>query len=129
MPVRTPFEKSFATGVRLDHVGISRYKAEKSISEGSVMKAAGAVVSGTDSAGLIGVVTGPVTLTDLYWNEGTSGQTKAIAATSGTVTQTNVTGIGGTTGRSPTAQATYVGFDFTHIWTINPGVSPPTLRP
>ena len=89
----------------------------------------GSVVSETTSGGLIGEVTGPVTLLDLYWNEGTSGQTTGIKTTSGTVTQTDVTGIGGTTGLSPTAQSTYVGFDFTHIWTIDPGVSPPTLLP
>ena len=38
------------------------------------------------------------------------------------------TGIGGATGLDPHAQATYVGFNFTTIWTINAGTSRPYLQ-
>jgi hypothetical protein len=92
----------------------------------------GAVVSGTLSAGLIGYVdgapAGSVSLTDLYWDEETSGQTTGIAGTHGTVNQTSVTGIGGTTGLSPVHPSTYQGFDFSNVWTIQDGVAPPILR-
>jgi len=41
---------------------------------------------------------------------------------------TNVVGIGGATGVGPDLLATYAGFNFTTIWTINPGTSRPYLR-
>ena len=41
---------------------------------------------------------------------------------------TGLTGIGGTTGLDPHAQATYAGFNFTTIWTIKPGTSRPYLQ-
>ena len=34
-----------------------------------------------------------------------------------------LTGIGGTTGLSPDAQATYSGFNFSTVWTIDAGTS------
>ncbi len=117
-----------AVGAGTDTGGLVGY-ARGSI---SASWSSGAVVSGTTSAGLIGfadgLTNGPVTLTNLYWDEGASGQTTGVAVTNGAVNQTSVTGIGGLTGLSPTAQSTYVGFDFTHTWTIVPGVSPPTLQ-
>ena len=82
----------------------------------------------TGGGGLFGFVNGApagsVTLKSLYWDEGTTGQTVGIAGQNGTINQTNVIGIGGLTGISPTSQATYQGFDFTHIWAINPGARP-----
>jgi hypothetical protein len=41
---------------------------------------------------------------------------------------TNVTGVGGTSANNPDRLATYTGFNFTSIWTINPGTSRPYLR-
>ena len=65
--------------------------------------------------------------TDVYWDEGTTGRASALGA--GTLgASTNVTGIGGTTGRNPDSQATYTGLNFTSVWTINPGASRPYLQ-
>jgi hypothetical protein len=93
------------------------------------------VVSGSTSGGVIGYanvgVDGELVWNNIYWDEGASGQTSAIGdlvGGPGNVGGNGATGIGGTTGLSPTQASSYPGFDFTNTWTINPGVSPPTLR-
>jgi hypothetical protein len=87
----------------------------------------GAVPTGSTSGGLVGLNGSSGSLTDLYWDEKLTGQTRADGAGSGG-TSTSVTGIGGSTGKSPDAQATYVGFDFTTTWSINAGSSRPYLQ-
>lgn len=92
----------------------------------------GAVRSGTTSGGFVGYNdigfdgdTG--VLTDVYWDEGTSGQSNALGT--GTLgSSTNATGIGGSTGNNIYSQSTYIGFDFTNVWEINPATSRPFLR-
>jgi hypothetical protein len=85
----------------------------------------GSVATGATSGGLAGANTG--VFTNVYWDVGTSGRSGALAV--GTLgSSTNVTGIGGTTGKSPDSQATYTGFNFTSVWTINAGTSRPFLR-
>jgi filamentous hemagglutinin family protein len=87
----------------------------------------GAVSGSTSVGGAVGDNASGGVLTDVYWDEGTSGQTNALGAGS-LASSTNVTGIGGTTGNNPDSQATYVGFNFSTIWTIDPGTSRPFLK-
>jgi filamentous hemagglutinin family protein len=81
-------------------------------------------------SGLVGVSSDADTsgsLSDSYWDEGTTGQTVGYNL-SGTGTATNVTGIGGSTGISPYAAATYANFDLTNIWYLIEGSTRPILR-
>jgi hypothetical protein len=87
----------------------------------------GAVGSGTASGGVAGDNGAAGVFTDVYWDEGTSGQSNALGT--GTLgSSTNVTGIGGSTGNNIYSQSTYAGFDFTNVWEINPATSRPFLR-
>ncbi|HEY5106943.1 MAG TPA: YDG domain-containing protein [Caulobacteraceae bacterium] len=65
-------------------------------------------------------------LTESYWDEGTTGQTTGYTL-SGTGSATNVTGIGGSTGLSPYATATYANFDLTNSWGMIEGETRPVL--
>ena len=67
-------------------------------------------------------------ITNSYWDEGTTGRTNAICCGSGTVS--NLVGIGGGTGISPFTAATYGQFDFsaTGPWVIIEGATRPMLR-
>jgi hypothetical protein len=74
--------------------------------------ATGLVTGPGTVGGLAGIVgNGAITdtsgsISNSYWDEGTTGQTVGYHL-SGTGTATNVTGIGGSTGLSPYATATY----------------------
>ena len=63
------------------------------------------------------------TLTNVYWDEGTSGWTTGT----GFGSSAGLTGIGGATGKNPDVQATY-NFNFSTVWTINAGTSRPYLQ-
>jgi hypothetical protein len=72
--------------------------------------------------GLAGFVGNPAdtgatggSLSNSYWDEGTTGQTVGYTL-AGTGTATTVVGIGGNTGISPFVAATYAGWDFNNIW-------------
>ncbi len=82
-------------------------------------------VSGQGStAGVAGINAGA--LTNIYWDTAASGTNVGVAdGASGSAM--NITPIGGT-GPSPDAQATYEGFDFANVWTIQPGPSRPVLQ-
>ena len=66
-------------------------------------------------------------LTNSYWDEGTTGQTVGYNL-NGTGSAANVTGIGGSTGLSPYAGATYANFDLTNTWVMIEGETRPVLR-
>ena len=83
----------------------------------------GAVSGTTQVGGSIGDQAGG-TVSDVYWDEGTSGWTTGTGAGS----STGLTGIGGATGLDPHQQSTYVGFNFTTVWKINAGTSRPYLQ-
>jgi hypothetical protein len=87
----------------------------------------GTVASGATSGGVAGA-NGTGGLFDyVYWDVGTTGLSKVLGVgTAGS--SEDLAAIGGTTGKSPYSQATYAGFNFTSIWTINPGSSRPYLR-
>ena len=72
-------------------------------------------------AGLVGVNDGVVSQS--YFDEATTGTTTGVG--SGQIT--GAAGIGAATGLDPYAQATYQGFDFTSIWTLEPGATRPDL--
>ena len=55
------------------------------------------------------------TLSNSYWDTGTTGQTVGYHD-SGTGAATNVVGIGAATGINPFVSATYAGWDFTNTW-------------
>ena len=78
----------------------------------------GAVSGTTQVGGSIGDQAGG-TVSDVYWDEATSGWTTGTGAGA----STGLTGIGGATGRDPHQQSTYVGFNFTTIWKINAGTT------
>jgi hypothetical protein len=83
------------------------------------------VASGATSGGLAGANTG--VFTNVYWDVGTTGLTSPLGV--GILgASTDVTGIGGTTGKNADSQSTYAGFNFTSFWTIDPGASRPFLR-
>ena len=87
----------------------------------------GAVASGSTSGGVVGGDKTTGLFTNVYWDVGTTGRASAFGV--GTLgASTNVTGIGGTTNKNPHSQSTYTGFNFTSVWTINPGASRPYLR-
>ncbi|HEX3916065.1 MAG TPA: YDG domain-containing protein, partial [Caulobacteraceae bacterium] len=70
-------------------------------------------VSGPGPAGgVAGAVTNGGQIAGSYWDEGTTGQTNAAGQGAGV----GATGIGGATGISPFADATYAGFDFINTW-------------
>ena len=79
--------------------------------------ATGLVTGPPGSEGLVGQVGNPGlsdtsgSVSNSYWDEGTTGQTNGYVLV-GTGTATNVTGIGGSTGLSPYAAATYANFTF-----------------
>ena len=77
--------------------------------------ATGAVSASGDPAGLVGNNGGSIT--NGYWDEGTTGQ-GAVGYHVAGGSETNVVGIGGSTGISPFVQSTYAGFDFTNIWSV-----------
>jgi len=87
----------------------------------------GAVASGAASGGVAGANAKSGVITDVYWDVGTTGRTGALGR-GALGSSTNVTGIGGSTGKNPDSQVTYTGFNFTSIWTINAGASRPYLR-
>jgi filamentous hemagglutinin family protein len=68
--------------------------------------------------GIVGYEENAVTISNAYWDEGTTGQTSAGTGFTGTAT-----GVGGTTGRNPYAQATYSGLEDGH-WLFVAGVRP-----
>ena len=83
----------------------------------------GAVSGTSDLAGSIGKQAGG-TLTDLYWDEVTSGRTNATAPAE-RLRRHHRRRWRRDTGRNPRVQATYAGFNFTTTWTIIPGTSRP----
>ena len=96
--------------------------------------ATGLVSSTGLSAGLVGLLgnasdTASPTgfISNSYWDEGTTGETVGYNQ-NGSGTPTNVTGIGGGTGLSPYATATYANFDLTNTWFMIPGDTRPILR-
>jgi len=92
---------------------------------GSVLTswASGPVAAGDTSGGIAGADKAGGVLTNLYWDVGTTGLAAAIGKVN-LGTSTNVTAVG----NNPDAQATYTGFNFSSVWTINPGTSRPYLR-
>ena len=78
--------------------------------------ASGKVTGGTDTGGLIGgpVAGGLATVTNSYWDSGTTGQNSSYG--------TEVTSV------NARNQATYAGFDFTNTWVMIPGETRPMLR-
>ena len=82
---------------------------------GSVTQAydTGHVSGSGDQGGVAGYITNG-SLTDVYWDEGTTGEVNAYCC--GAAATQGVVGVGGSTGISPYATATYAGFDFTNTW-------------
>ena len=76
--------------------------------------ATGAVSASGDVAGLAGSLGESGTITNGYWDEGTTGQSVGYVPGGGTAS--NVVGMGDDTGVDPFNQATYVGFDFGAVW-------------
>ncbi len=78
--------------------------------------ASGKVTGTTDVGGLVGgpVAGGLATVTNSYWDSGTTGQNSAYG---NEVTSVNAR-----------HQATYAGFDFTNTWVMIPGETRPMLR-
>jgi hypothetical protein len=64
-------------------------------------------------------------ITNAYIDTAITGSLAAAGTNLGTL---QVTAIGGTGEPDPTLQATYVGFDFTNVWTIAPGDMPTLLH-
>ena len=104
-------------------------------SSASNIYATGAVIG--SSGGIVGGLAGEVgnanaintggSITNGYWDEGTTGQTVGYTL-SGTGTATNIVGIGGRTGLSPYATATYANFDLVNSWFMIAGETRPILR-
>jgi hypothetical protein len=85
------------------------------------------VVSGSvQLGGAVGANQAGGSLQNVYWDVANTGQAAAAGSNAGTLT--NVTGVGGSTGKNPYAQATYAGFNFSTVWAINPGSSRPFLK-
>ena len=85
-------------------------------------------VSGVGArGGLVGFLNGG-SLSNSYWDTGTTGLSAAYCCTA--VSLTNVVGVGGATGISPYAAATYAGFDLSASgpWVIFDGSTRPVLR-
>jgi hypothetical protein len=89
--------------------------------------ASGSVAAGATSGGVAGGGASTGVFTDVYWDTGTTGQASALGRGS-LDASTHVVAIGGSTGRNPDSAATYAGFNFTSVWTIDPGASRPYLR-
>ena len=87
--------------------------------------------AGSTLGGLAGSLNNPSTLSNSYWDEGTTGQTVAVGANNGTIS--NVNGVGGATGLSPYDPASYSAFTFgatpgnNDSWVILPGETRPML--
>jgi hypothetical protein len=83
----------------------------------------------TGHAGTTGALVGQnqsgASITNTYYDAALTG-TLAAAGTSYATLQ--ATAIGGTSEPDPTLQATYIGFDFTNVWTIAPGDMPTLLH-
>jgi filamentous hemagglutinin family protein len=80
-----------------------------------------AVAGGATSGGVAGFNSG--TFTHVYWDTATSGRSNAV----GSGSSTGATGVGGA-GPEPHQQSTYIGFNFSTVWTINAGTSRPFLQ-
>jgi filamentous hemagglutinin family protein len=89
--------------------------------------ATGAVTGPGGLGGLVGFMDNTGSLTNGYWDEGTTGVTVAVGSNAGG-TVSNVTGIGGSTGLSPYAASTYANFDLANEWYIINGETRPILR-
>ena len=89
--------------------------------------ATGAVTGSGGLGGLVGFMDNTGSLTNGYWDEGTTGVTVAVGSNAGG-TVSNVTGIGGSTGLSPYAASTYANFDLANEWYIINGETRPILR-
>jgi filamentous hemagglutinin family protein len=87
----------------------------------------GQVAAGANSGGVAGAEKPGASLTHVFWDIGTTGLANAVGKVNHG-SSANVTGVGGSTGANPDRLATYTGFNFTSIWTINPGTSRPYLR-
>jgi len=86
------------------------------------------LVSGTGTlAGLAGFVESSASLSNSYWDEGTTGQTTGYSTFTGG-TATNVTGIGGATGLGVYAPSTYANFNLATGWYMVAGETRPILR-
>ena len=93
-------------------------------------------VSGTFlTGGLVGIVgnSGNAygaggTISDAYWDEGTTGTSSPYALGNSAATATNVVGVGGSTGLSPYAASTYANFDLASTWFMIEGQTRPILR-
>lgn len=75
----------------------------------------GTVSGANDVGGLIGSITSNGAAVDSYWDEEASGQ------------QTSAGGGAGKTTAEMHEQATFAGWDFTGVWTINEGSDTPDL--
>ncbi len=77
--------------------------------------------TGLGGDGFAGVNGGTLTSDD--FDTGTTGTTTGV----GSGSSSGLTAIGGNTGLNPDSASSYAGFDFTKVWTINPGSSRPYL--
>jgi hypothetical protein len=83
--------------------------------------AAGCVTTNAHGGALVGRLSG--TITNGYWDTGVTNQGAVYNSTGGS--ETNIVGMGGTTGIDPFDRDTYQGFDFNLIWsTPSNGVYP-----
>jgi filamentous hemagglutinin family protein len=89
---------------------------------GLVSAPSGAATEG----GLIGTLGPGTTASTGYWDEGTTTRVTPIGQNLGTATK--LVGVGGTTGLSPYAQASYANFNFTADWVLIEGETRPIQR-
>jgi filamentous hemagglutinin family protein len=93
--------------------------------------ATGAVSGNFVVGGLVGLLGDNDTagsISDAYWDEGTTGMTSGYTLGASTSTATHVVGVGGDTGRSPYAASTYAYFDLSSTWFMIDGQTRPILR-
>ena len=75
--------------------------------------------------GLVGFMSGG-SISNSYWDEGTTGRTNAVCC--GVGTQTNLVGVGGGTGISPFLQVSYPALNFVTVWAPPSAGVYPTLQ-
>jgi filamentous hemagglutinin family protein len=89
--------------------------------------ASGAVGGSGTLGGLVGEMDGSSSVSNLYWDIGTTGRSTAIGSFVGG-TQSNLVAIGGTSGNDVYTQATYAALNFSSDWGILSGDTRPMLR-
>lgn len=72
--------------------------------------------------------TANISISNSYWDVDSTGQTQAVANTGGTRSNLNPVSSTGSTYPSAFSKASYANFDFERVWSIEDGVSRPTLR-